>query len=618
MTYNLRVKGNIVTNVGGTTRIYAKEGFEINSNKSIIYSAPEYTYGDPEDPPKRLHPNIVSVQFLDENNSVLKQESIAKWGDIIATNILYGKKLKIKIVTKEVTDGTKIEFGVKGKSKNDSQEFWRIDELKWNLEIQNNTCETNLFSLNTLWYSEEHEYYDYDLHKTKIKAEDLNTFTIKGILNFRTFELLNEEDELKPIAYLRNYEELIGLFNADNSGGKALIDNYENKFISDKPEVFKISREFSGYLNFTENLTLNDIKERVKTDAKKLWDAAVQVVQAGILDDRPLYWARNKMQVRLKRNPIFENDIDFETSIVKDGSQLYKLIQLFEEQSRNYNDIDFSKAAGKKKLLITGFDPFVLNDDRKMPENIRFGNPLQSNPSGINALALHGKTIGDYFIQTLVCPARYKDFDEFKGGKGIIETFIKPFIQEVDMIITVSQGGAFRFDVDRFPCKNRGGFMDNMFWGKSKDGFDETYFKQLTEGEEFYETTLPYAKMVPYQNNLSDTFWTYFNQTFNQDETHGDNLKNKEGIVIRSSLKDIQNVTSKSGSGSNYLSNEIFYRVAKLRTKMRPMLATGHLHIPRIQEKPIENYVRGNSSTEDINPKITILIEEIKNIISKI
>jgi hypothetical protein len=53
MTYNLRVKGNITTNVGGTTRIYAKEGVEINSNGSINYYAPEYTYGEPEDPPKR-------------------------------------------------------------------------------------------------------------------------------------------------------------------------------------------------------------------------------------------------------------------------------------------------------------------------------------------------------------------------------------------------------------------------------------------------------------------------------------------------------------------------------------------------------------------------------------
>jgi len=53
MSYNLRVKGNIKTNVGGSTRIYAKGNVEINSNGSINYSAPEYTYGDPEDPPKK-------------------------------------------------------------------------------------------------------------------------------------------------------------------------------------------------------------------------------------------------------------------------------------------------------------------------------------------------------------------------------------------------------------------------------------------------------------------------------------------------------------------------------------------------------------------------------------
>lgn len=98
----------------------------------------------------------------------------------------------------------------------------------------------------------------------------------------------------------------------------------------------------------------------MKTDAQKLWDAAVQAVQTGNLDDRPLYWARNKMQVSLKRNPLFEKDIKFETSIVNRGSELEKIIQLFEEQSRNYTNIDFSKATGKKKVLM-GFDPFQLN-----------------------------------------------------------------------------------------------------------------------------------------------------------------------------------------------------------------------------------------------------------------
>jgi hypothetical protein len=48
MSFNLRVKGNITTKVGGTTRMYAKEGVEINSKGSINYYAPEYTYGEPE------------------------------------------------------------------------------------------------------------------------------------------------------------------------------------------------------------------------------------------------------------------------------------------------------------------------------------------------------------------------------------------------------------------------------------------------------------------------------------------------------------------------------------------------------------------------------------------
>jgi pyrrolidone-carboxylate peptidase len=315
--------------------------------------------------------------------------------------------------------------------------------------------------------------------------------------------------------------------------------------------------------------------------------------------------------VRLKQHYLFENEIDFEKSIVKKGTELEKIIQLFEEKSRNYDGVDFSKApAGKKKLLISGYDPFVLNPKK-------YGNPLQSNPSGITALSLHGKTIGDYHIQTFVFPVRYKDFDEYKNGKGVVETFFEPHLQNVDMIITVSQGGDFRFDVDRFPCKHRGGFMDNMFWGIEADGYNEQNFIQLSAGKEFYETTLPYKKIVPNKNNPSDTFWTYFNQTF---EAFGDkyNKENVEGVMLNKKLSDIQTLTSILGSGSNYLSNEIFYRVAKMRTEQRPTLATGHLHLPRIQQKIVNTFPRGNVSTEDMNPKITELIAQIKTIIIKI
>ena len=316
------------------------------------------------------------------------------------------------------------------------------------------------------------------------------------------------------------------------------------------------------------------------------------------------------MQVRLKRHTLFENDIDFVPSIVNENSELAKIITIFEEKSRNYNEIDFSKANGKKKLLLSGFDPFVLNP-------FKSGNVLQSNPSGVTALSLHGKTIGNYYIQTFIFPTRYADFDSFNAGKGVVETFFQPHIQNVDMIITASQGSPFRFEVDRFPCKNRGGLADNMFWGNASSGYDDKNFKQLTDGEEFYETTLPYDKIVPNKNNPNDTFWVYLNQTFiaNGAKYSKDEI---EGTLLNGKLSKIQSLKSIKGSGSNYLSNEIFYRVAKIRTEQKPTLSTGHLHLPLIQEKPADVYPRKNKSTEDINPKIKELIEEIRIIISKI
>jgi hypothetical protein len=39
------------------------------------------------------------------------------------------------------------------------------------------------------------------------------------------------------------------------------------------------------------------------------------------------------------------------------------------------------------------------------------------------------------------------------------------------------------------------------------------------------------------------------------------------------------------GPGGNYLSNEIFYRVARLRELLRPTLSTGHFHIAQLQDK---------------------------------
>lgn len=62
MSENIRVGGNVNIKVGGTTRWYAKEGVEINSNGYIDYFAPKYTYGDPQDPP--LKEGVKEIELI--------------------------------------------------------------------------------------------------------------------------------------------------------------------------------------------------------------------------------------------------------------------------------------------------------------------------------------------------------------------------------------------------------------------------------------------------------------------------------------------------------------------------------------------------------------------------
>ena len=59
--------------------------------------------------------------------------------------------------------------------------------------------------------------------------------------------------------------------------------------------------------------------------------------------------------------------------------------------------------------------------------------------------------------------------------------------------------------------------------------------KSLKIGKEFYETALPYEKMVPIKNNQLDAFWTYFNQTFESNSKSYDTDDN-EGILLINNL----------------------------------------------------------------------------------
>ena len=299
--------------------------------------------------------------------------------------------------------------------------------------------------------------------------------------------------------YSRNYEEKIGFENRqDKSLNGEPITNlrYEDWFI-EKDSGMQV--EVNGFINALSQINndsdfYSNVKTLVEDSAEDIWNQAVSTVQTNNNanpDDRPLYWGRIKMEVALKSHPYFKGGLN--------NSDLDKLIELFEEKSRNYTGVDFSNApTGAKKILITGFDPFQLNPNLYGDRAI-----LTQNPSGIAALKLHGRTVLDTngnngFVQCAILPVRYPDFD-----KGVVEDLITPFIENnsVDMIISLSlNGGAYYFDLERFAAKKRGGFIDNLNIGSIDwvhlGAKHQSFNFNIGLGDDYYETTLPMVEIL--------------------------------------------------------------------------------------------------------------------------
>lgn len=64
------------------------------------------------------------------------------------------------------------------------------------------------------------------------------------------------------------------------------------------------------------------------------------------------------------------------------------------------------------------------------------------------------------------------------------------------------------------------------------------------------------------------------------------------------------------GSGGNYLSNEIFYRVSKIRKEKNPTLPSGHFHVSQIQTS---GYDFDNDDTSELLQKVKKAIAEAKD-----
>lgn len=170
---------------------------------------------------------------------------------------------------------------------------------------------------------------------------------------------------------------------------------------------------------------------RITTAAsRELWRRAVDRAQgriaAGALsagDDRPLYWTRLSMTAHLRR---------WAPAIPLEDTKREALIAAVDRIGRGQADLAFPRTPGTKKVLVTGFDPFMLWNDIR-----------QANPSGASALALDGQTLqtptGPVRIEAAIFPVRWRDFSD-----GMVENALLPHLKtqrnQIDLWMTTSQG----------------------------------------------------------------------------------------------------------------------------------------------------------------------------------
>ncbi|MNY23025.1 hypothetical protein D3C86_1566700 [compost metagenome] len=174
------------------------------------------------------------------------------------------------------------------------------------------------------------------------------------------------------------------------------------------------------------------------------------------------------------------------------------------------------------------------------------------------------------------------------------------------MVITLSQGVELRYDLERFASKYREPRLSD---NENRRGKKPTFFvpdgaslkicddpKSLPE---FLETTLPTDSMV--STNPSDYGLQQGDEIFNQAWSVNPNkqsapkrsLSNPGDTNLPNLPAPPADTVIKEGSGGNFLSNEIFYRVSLLRTEMSSIVRSGHLHLPLITQptdiKRVEN-----------------------------
>jgi pyrrolidone-carboxylate peptidase len=308
-----------------------------------------------------------------------------------------------------------------------------------------------------------------------------------------------------------------------------------------------------------------DAARRVVTShGRSVWRAAVDRAQGrgpdgGDLsrdDDRPLYWARLAMTRAVRA---------WEPGFPLDEADRHALLDRLERASRGQDTVRFPAGIAIKRILVTGFDPFQLDNDVR-----------RSNPSGAAALALDGTVVhtayGPARIEAAMFPVRWADF-----AHGMVESTLLPHLlggrRKVDLLITISQGRPDQFDVERWNGAWRGGGLDNLRTGEPGIIPIPAGVPTQVPQPQFVPTTLPYASIVAADTGRFPVL----------DRTVVTEIPAGGTTPVVQPTGPTPGSAARAGGGGNYLSNEIAYRATLLRDAVGANILGGHLHTPVLQ-----------------------------------
>jgi len=309
---------------------------------------------------------------------------------------------------------------------------------------------------------------------------------------------------------------------------------------------------------------LETTKSMVEEKGSELWENAIERAQnkntEGLdrYDDRPLYWVRQHMTMFIR-----QWDPEFSLS----ENDRMELLKELEYSSRGINSIQFSDDDDVKRILVSGFDPYQLQDEVR-----------RSNPSGAAALQLDGLEIdtenGPAIIQAVNLPVRWSDFDD-----GIVEDVFAPYLEKgaskrADLIMTISQGGARQMAIEGFAGRWQTG-VDNEMASRSGVTPPVDHWPMPSELPEFIETTLPIEEMV----NADTGPWRVYRNDQICEVIDSERICHTDGPT--------EGAEARSGGGGAYLSNESQYRSNRVRLGLGAVdMPGGHLHISSLEFYP--------------------------------